>query len=93
MKKVYKCPGGPKRNNKVAQNGATLIEVLTSLLILSFGSLGAAGLQITSKQAAYDAQQMLTASFLSNAIVEKMRNKNFQRTFLVLLMILKFDFD
>ena len=56
------------------EGGATFVEVLTSLLILSFGSLGAASLQITSKQAAYDAQQMLSATFLTNGIVERMRN-------------------
>ena len=56
------------------QKGATFVEVLTALLIFSFGSLGAASLQITSKKAAYDAQQMLTATFLTNSIIERMRN-------------------
>lgn len=60
--------------NKTLQSGTTFVEVLTALLILSFGSLGAASLQITSKQAGYDAQQMLTATFLSNGIIERMRN-------------------
>ncbi len=56
------------------QGGSTFVEILISLLILSLGSLGAAGLQVTSKQATYDAQQMLTATFLTNGIIERMRN-------------------
>jgi len=59
---------------KSSQRGSTFVEILTSLLILSFGSLGAAGLQVTSKQATFDAQQMLTATFLTSGIIERMRN-------------------
>lgn len=74
MKKIRKQYVGLNRKSLRREQGATFVEVLTALLILSFGSLGAASLQITSKQTAYDAQQMLTATFLTNGIVERMRN-------------------
>ena len=63
-----------KTYNNKKQSGATFVEVLIAVLIFAFGALGAASLQITSKKAAYDAQQMLTATFLTNAIIERMRN-------------------
>lgn len=57
-----------------AQRGNSMMEVLVSLVVLSFGSLGVAGLQATSKRANHEAKQQLTATFLANDIIEKMRN-------------------
>lgn len=54
--------------------GSSMIEVLVALMILSFGALGAAGMQVTSKKASHDAQQRFTATYLANGIIEKMRN-------------------
>lgn len=56
------------------QRGNSMMEVLVSLVVLSFGSLGVAGLQATSKRANHEAKQQLTATFLANDIIEKMRN-------------------
>lgn len=51
-----------------------MMEVLVALVVMSLGALGSAGLQLTSKKAGHDAQHNLTATFLVNDIVEKMRN-------------------
>lgn len=59
-----------KRNQ---QTGATLLEVLVALVILSLGCIVAAGLQATSQKTNHDAQQRLVATFLVNDIIEKMR--------------------
>lgn len=53
--------------------GFTLIEVLVTLLIVAIGLLAAAGLQILSKKAAFDAQQRTTATLLAQDIIERMR--------------------
>ncbi len=55
------------------QSGATLMEVLVSLLVLSFGLLGIAGVQLVSlrnNQAAYFRTQ---ATMLTSEIIERMR--------------------
>lgn len=51
-----------------------MMEILVALVIMSLGALGSAGLQLTSRKAGHEAQQHLTATFLLNDIVEKMRN-------------------
>jgi type IV pilus assembly protein PilV len=56
------------------QYGNTMIEIMISLIVLSLGSLSAAGLQIVSKNLNHEAQQNLVASFVANDIIEKMRN-------------------
>lgn len=53
--------------------GFSLIEVLVSVIILSFGLLAIAALQINSKAAGYDATQRSIATQLARDIVEKMR--------------------
>jgi len=63
-----------RKNIKVKQRGSSLIESLVSLVVLSFGTIGVAGLQVTSQQANLEAQQQLIATFLANDMVEKMRN-------------------
>jgi type IV pilus assembly protein PilV len=57
-----------------ASRGFTLIEVLVTLLIFSFGLLAVAGLQTISKKANYDALQRTTASLLASDLVERMRS-------------------
>jgi type IV pilus assembly protein PilV len=57
-----------------SQSGSSLLEVLISVVVLSLGSLGVAGLQVTSKHATNDAHQRLLATYLANDIIERMRN-------------------
>lgn len=57
-----------------SNRGSSMMEILVSIMILSFGSLGVAGLQVTSKRAHHESKQQLTAAFLANDIIEKMRN-------------------
>lgn len=56
--------------------GSSMIETLVSLLLLSFGALGVAGLQATSKQTSHEAQQRLLASYLTQDVIERMRNNS-----------------
>lgn len=55
------------------QKGATLIEVLISLLILSIGLLGMTGLQTVSLRNTQSAYLRTQASIASNDIVERIR--------------------
>lgn len=63
-----------KRKPHFKMRGSSMIETLVSLLLLSFGSLGVAGLQATSKQTSHEAQQRLLASYLAQDVIERMRN-------------------
>lgn len=56
-----------------AGRGFTLLEVLITLLVFSFGLLIVAGLQAVSKKANYDALQRTTASLLAHDVIERMR--------------------
>ncbi len=58
---------------KNTQAGATLIEVLISLLILAIGLLGMTGLQTVSLRNTQSAYMRTQASLLSNDIVERIR--------------------
>lgn len=53
--------------------GFTLLEVLVSILILSFGVLGAAGMQIASLQANKEARYQATAARLARQYADMMR--------------------
>ncbi len=55
------------------QTGMTLIEILISLLILSVGLLGMAGLQTVSLRNTQSAYQRTQAAVLSSDIVERVR--------------------
>jgi type IV pilus assembly protein PilV len=55
------------------QSGVALLEVAVSVLVISIGVLGLAGLQIAAKRAGYEALQRTTASALANDIIERMR--------------------
>lgn len=55
------------------EHGFTLVEVLVSIVILSFGLLGMVGLQTSSLQANRDARLQSTAVVLSREMAEMMR--------------------
>ena len=57
--------------HRSAQRGATLLEILISILIFSIGLLGLASMQITSKRANYEALQRSTAAVLAHGILER----------------------
>lgn len=61
------------RNNLRGQHGFTLLEVLISIVILSIGLLGLAGLQATSLQANQNAHYTSQANLLAYDIVDRMR--------------------
>lgn len=55
------------------QRGAGLIEVMISLLVLSIGTLGLGGLQITAKRTGFEATQRSEATALAMDLFERMR--------------------
>lgn len=62
---------------KAKQGGATLVEVLVALLLLSIGLLGVAGLQINALQSNRSAAIRSQASVLAYSITDRMRaNRN-----------------
>lgn len=54
-------------------DGVTLIEILVAILILSFGLLGSAGLQMAGLRAALGANQRTTATLLAYDVADRMR--------------------
>ena len=54
------------------QSGFTLIEVLVSVLIFSFGILGVVGLQANAIKMSTDAQQRAEATFLADQLFARM---------------------
>lgn len=60
-------------NFKPAQSGATLIEVLIAIVVLSIGLLGLAGLQVTSIQSNYSAYYRSQATVLAYDYADRMR--------------------
>lgn len=54
------------------QSGFTLIEVLVSVLIFSFGILGLVGLQANAIKMSTDAQQRAEATFLADQLLARM---------------------
>lgn len=59
--------------HKASQRGVGLIEVMIAIVVVSIGILAILGMQITSKQANYDAVQRTTAAHLAHDIIERMR--------------------
>ena len=55
------------------QRGVGMIEVLVTFVIVSVGMLAIVGMQITGKQANYDAVQRTAASHLAMDMMERMR--------------------
>jgi type IV pilus assembly protein PilV len=60
--------------------GFSLIEILISLLILSFGMLGAIKMQLLSIQAAHQSTLYSTAMELASDMAERMRNPQHQQS-------------
>jgi len=59
--------------NKGAHNGFSLIEVLISILVISIGMLGVAGLQTISLRQNYGSSLLAQATFQSQNMIERMR--------------------
>ena len=55
------------------QHGASLIEILVAVFVVSIGLLGVARMEIFAKQANFEAIQRTTASQIAHDIMEKMR--------------------
>lgn len=66
-------PASPP-HSYAAQTGFTLIEVLVSIVILSFGLLGIAGMQAASLKISRDSQHQATGVLLAREYAELMRN-------------------
>ncbi len=62
-----------RRNYLRLQKGFTLIEYMVSLIVLSIGLLGVAGMQSLGLRLNYDALQRSQATILAYSIAEKMR--------------------
>lgn len=62
-----------KRLDKLAARGVSLLEVLVSLLILSIGLLGLAGLQSKALRYSQSAMFRSQATILADDILERMR--------------------
>jgi len=56
-----------------AQKGFTLVEVLVTIVVVSIGLLGLAGLQINGLRANMSSETRSKATLLANDIVERMR--------------------
>jgi type IV pilus assembly protein PilV len=63
----------PTGLNPGAARGAGLIEVAISLLLISVGSLGLAGLQLSAKRMGYEAVQRSAAAAMAVDMLERMR--------------------
>ena len=61
-------------NMKRAARGVGLIEVLVALVVLAVGALAIISMQITGKQANYDAVQRTTAAQLASDLIERVRS-------------------
>ncbi len=61
------------RHRTIGQKGSTFMEILVALLVTSIGSLGAAALQTKAKRVNHESRQQLIATYLANAMVEKIR--------------------
>lgn len=60
-------------SHEFKQRGFSLLELLVSLVVFSIGLLGIAGLQMLSKQAAYEGMQRTIASQVAYGLLEDMR--------------------
>lgn len=63
-------PSPPRR--RPAQSGFTLIEVLVSILVFSFGIIAAVSLQASAIKLSTDAQQRAEATFLADQLLARM---------------------
>lgn len=60
-------------NHYPGQAGITLIEMMVSLMILAFGLVGLAGLQVRATNAEFESYQRSQAVMLANDMVERIR--------------------
>lgn len=58
------------------QAGFSILEVLIALVILSFGLLGAVGMQVTALQASKEARNQATATSFARELAERMRGNH-----------------
>lgn len=58
---------------KKNQSGMTMVEVLVTMLIVSFGLLGAGALQLMSLQVNQGANQRSQAAILANSVIDSMK--------------------
>jgi len=63
----------PAGLNPGAARGAGLLEVAIALLLISVGSVGLAGLQLTAKRMGYEAIQRSVAATMAVDLLERMR--------------------
>ena len=66
-------PAFVQKTPPARSDGVTLIEILVAILILSFGLLGSAGLQMAGLRAALGANQRTTATLLAYDVADRMR--------------------
>ena len=66
------CPQTPPRRRH-GEHGFSLVEVLVSIVVLSFGMLGMVGLQAAALQANRDAKNQSTAASMARELAEIMR--------------------
>lgn len=66
----------PSQTRRQAQGGFSLIEVLISIVVLSFGMLAMVGLQASALQANREARMQSTATNLARELAEKMRGNH-----------------
>lgn len=62
-----------RRSPQPAQRGATMLEVLVSILIFSFGILGLVGMQARATQFSIDAEDRNRASLFADDLAAQMR--------------------
>lgn len=60
-------------NSARPQRGATLIEILVAIVVMSIGLIGMAGLQAASVQSNYSAYYRSQATILASDITDRMR--------------------
>jgi type IV pilus assembly protein PilV len=74
----------PFRGRSTSQDGATLIEVLVTILIASFGLLGLAGLQAKMNSSVFESYQRSQALALVQDMTQRMQaNRNNNTSYIV----------
>lgn len=63
----------PDRKRTGIARGSSMMEVLVSILILSFGMLGVGGLQVTALRNAQNSYNRSVATFLADDLMDRMR--------------------
>jgi type IV pilus assembly protein PilV len=66
-------PVAPRSGRRALQRGVTLLEVLVSILVLLFGMLGMAGVQVRATQAEFESYQRTQALVLLHDMVDRLQ--------------------